>query len=99
MPARKKVSKTAKNTSANLGFEANLWLAADKLRNNMDAADWNEMIETVLEDSLQGKWGCSPIRPHLLRGRLPWPMGVGLPFKTVTSCPTGEDKAEAAEST
>ena len=26
------------NTSANLGFEAKLWLAADKMRNNMDAA-------------------------------------------------------------
>ena len=31
-------AKTASNTSAaNLGFDAKLWLAADKLRNNMDA--------------------------------------------------------------
>ena len=27
-----------KDSSANLGFEAKLWLTADKLRNNMDAA-------------------------------------------------------------
>ena len=31
--------KEAKNGSgANLGFEAKLWAAADKMRNNMDAA-------------------------------------------------------------
>jgi type I restriction enzyme M protein len=31
----KKAAKSAKtDTSANLGFEAKLWLAADKLRNN-----------------------------------------------------------------
>ncbi len=29
---------TTETSSANLGFEQNLWLAADKLRNNMDAA-------------------------------------------------------------
>ncbi len=37
MPARS--TSTSKDTSANLGFEANLWLSADKLRNNMDAAE------------------------------------------------------------
>lgn len=30
-----------KDSSAHLGFEAKLWLAADKLRNNMDAAEYN----------------------------------------------------------
>ncbi len=44
MPARKKASKTAKNSSANLGFEAKLWLAADKLRNNMDAAEYKHVV-------------------------------------------------------
>jgi hypothetical protein len=29
---------TPKISTANLGFEQKLWLAADKLRNNMDAA-------------------------------------------------------------
>ena len=32
----KKAAKK-KDSTANLGFEAKLWLAADKLRNNMDA--------------------------------------------------------------
>ena len=31
-------SRSANNTSANLGFEAKLWQAADALRNNMDVA-------------------------------------------------------------
>ena len=38
--ARKKAStRASKDNGANLGFEAKLWLAADKLRNNMDAAE------------------------------------------------------------
>lgn len=40
MPAKAK----AKNTTANLGFEAKLWLAADKLRNNMDAAEYKHVV-------------------------------------------------------
>jgi type I restriction enzyme M protein len=44
MSARKKASNTAKNSSANLGFEAKLWLAADKLRNNMDAAEYKHVV-------------------------------------------------------
>jgi type I restriction-modification system DNA methylase subunit len=32
------------NGSANLGFEAKLWLAADKLRNNMDAAEYKHVV-------------------------------------------------------
>src|SRR5688572_17274983 len=32
------------NTGANLGFEAKLWLAADKLRNNMDAAEYKHVV-------------------------------------------------------
>src|SRR3989338_7798384 len=37
---------TAKNndSNANLGFEAKLWLAADKLRNNMDAAEYKHVV-------------------------------------------------------
>jgi type I restriction enzyme M protein len=35
----------AKNgSSANLGFEATLWLAADKMRNNMDAAEYKHVV-------------------------------------------------------
>jgi type I restriction enzyme M protein len=35
--------KTANGNGANLGFEAKLWLAADKLRNNMDAAEYKQL--------------------------------------------------------
>ena len=31
-------------SSANLGFEAKLWLTADKLRNNMDAAEYKHVV-------------------------------------------------------
>jgi type I restriction enzyme M protein len=41
-PAKSK--KTAKDTGANLGFEAKLWLSADKLRNNMDAAEYKHVV-------------------------------------------------------
>jgi len=33
-----------KDTGANLGFEQKLWLAADKLRNNMDAAEYKHVV-------------------------------------------------------
>lgn len=41
MPARRKSEPNDKNkdSSANLGFEAKFWLLADKLQNNMDAAE------------------------------------------------------------
>jgi type I restriction enzyme M protein len=37
-------SSHSKGSSANLGFEATLWLAADKLRNNMDAAEYKHVV-------------------------------------------------------
>ena len=37
-------AKTASNGTANLGFEAKLWLTADKLRNNMDAAEYKHVV-------------------------------------------------------
>jgi len=42
MPKSKKSSNSS--TAANLGFEANLWQAADKLRSNMDAADYKHVV-------------------------------------------------------
>lgn len=36
--------KAAAKGTANLGFEAKLWLAADKLRNNMDAAEYKHVV-------------------------------------------------------
>ena len=41
MPRMK--TKTA-DSAASLGFEAKLWLAADKLRNNMDAAEYKHVV-------------------------------------------------------
>ena len=43
MGKRRTSSGTATN-GANLGFEAKLWLAADKLRNNMDAAEYKHVV-------------------------------------------------------
>ena len=36
-----------KDPTGNLGVEVKLWLAADKLRNNMDAADSSEARKTA----------------------------------------------------
>ncbi len=49
IPATKASPKDARETTAkgngvNLGFEAKLWLAADKLRNNMDAAEYKHVV-------------------------------------------------------
>ena len=42
--ARPKSTKSAAKSSAALGFEAKLWLTADKLRNNMDAAEYKHVV-------------------------------------------------------
>ena len=39
-----KAGKKNSDSSANLGFEAKLWLTADKLRNNMDAAEYKHVV-------------------------------------------------------
>ena len=41
---RAKAKESTKNNSANIGFEAKLWLAADKLRSNMDAAEYKHVV-------------------------------------------------------
>jgi type I restriction enzyme M protein len=38
------MAKSKATTAANLGFEATLWAAADKLRNNMDAAEYKHVV-------------------------------------------------------
>jgi type I restriction enzyme M protein len=40
----KKSSSANPTFSANLGFEAKLWLTADKLRNNMDADEYEHVV-------------------------------------------------------
>lgn len=39
-----KAASKNNDSSANIGFEAKLWLAADKLRNNMDAAEYKHVV-------------------------------------------------------
>ncbi|HEY9070307.1 MAG TPA: class I SAM-dependent DNA methyltransferase [Candidatus Ozemobacteraceae bacterium] len=42
--ARRKATGSNAESTANVGFEAKLWLAADKLRNNMDAAEYKHVV-------------------------------------------------------
>ncbi len=44
MGKKKAVNASSNGSAANLGFEAKLWLAADKLRNNMDAAEYKHVV-------------------------------------------------------
>ncbi len=46
--ARQKHSKSAAKFSASLGFEAKLWLTADKLRNNMEAAESKHVVRGLI---------------------------------------------------
>jgi len=39
-------------STANIGFEAKLWLAADKLRNNMDAAEYKHVVLGLIRQAL-----------------------------------------------
>jgi type I restriction enzyme M protein len=68
MPAKRKAS--SETSTATIGFEAKLWLTADKLRNNMDAAEYKHVVlgliflkyisDTFEEDRaklLAGQWG------------------------------------------
>ena len=41
--ARAKGNSSSEN-SANIGFEAKLWLVADKLRSNMDVAEYKHVV-------------------------------------------------------
>jgi type I restriction enzyme M protein len=43
-PGRKPARAKKADTTANLGFEAKLWAAADALRNNMDAAEYKHVV-------------------------------------------------------
>ena len=41
---KKKATKKSNGNGANLVFEAKLWLAADKLRDNLDAAEYRHVV-------------------------------------------------------
>ena len=36
------------SSTATIGFEAKLWLTADKLRNNMDAAEYKHVVLVLI---------------------------------------------------
>jgi type I restriction enzyme M protein len=40
----KSAPSASEKSAANVGFEAKLWLAADKLRSNMDAAEYKHVV-------------------------------------------------------
>jgi type I restriction enzyme M protein len=42
--ARQSAKKQKTSNGANLGFEATLWAAADKLRGHMDAAEYKHVV-------------------------------------------------------
>src|SRR3990167_3306992 len=44
MPGKKAQNKEKISNGANLGFEEKLWKTADKLRNNMDAAEYKHVV-------------------------------------------------------
>jgi hypothetical protein len=39
-----RAKNSQESTAVNLGFETTLWAAADKLRNNMDAAEYKDVV-------------------------------------------------------
>jgi type I restriction-modification system DNA methylase subunit len=41
---RVRSTRSSNNNSANIGFEQKLWLDADKLRSNMDAAEYKHVV-------------------------------------------------------
>ncbi len=51
MAKKKAASRSASNGSAaNLSFEAKLWLTAEKLRNNTDAAEYRHVVLERIDD-------------------------------------------------
>lgn len=46
--SKKKISKKSKDNGASLGFEEKLWLAADKLRGTVDAAEYKHVVLGLL---------------------------------------------------
>ena len=70
MPRPPKAKSAPKDSSANLGFEARvcgIWLAADKLRNNMDAAEPSGARQTA-NGSPKGERGGANQYKHVVLG-------------------------------
>jgi type I restriction enzyme M protein len=66
--SRKASSKPeSSNSTANLGFEAKLWLTADKLRNNMDAAEYSRAERDRLPQAARRVGAGAPVN-HVVLG-------------------------------
>ena len=71
-PKNKPTSKKGNAANgANLGFEQTLWLAADKLRGNMDAAEYKHVVLGLIFLKYISDWG-----GERTRGDARWKYGV-----------------------
>jgi type I restriction enzyme M protein len=69
MARGKKAKKQNSKNGANLGFEPQLWQAADKLRGNMDAADYKNVVLGLIflkyiSDAFQERYEKLKSEPH-----------------------------------
>jgi type I restriction enzyme, R subunit len=69
LATRKSGRTNNESTTANLGFEAKLWQAADALRNNMDAAEYKHVVLGLIflkyiSDAFEAKHVDKPMRGH-----------------------------------
>src|ERR1700694_801403 len=69
MARKKSIEKTKNNNGANLGFEQKLWQTADKLRGNMDAADYKNVVLGLIflkyiSDAFQERYDALKKEPH-----------------------------------
>ena len=58
--ARAKSTSASPQSTATIGFEAKLWLTADKLRNNMDAGEYKHFVLGLIANPLfnDSDWFC-----------------------------------------
>ena len=61
--------RPARQTGANLGFEDKLWMAADKLRSTMDAAEYKHVVLRLIflkyiSDSFADKYAALEREPY-----------------------------------
>jgi type I restriction enzyme M protein len=52
----KDTSTPTKSNGANLGFETDLWRAADTLRSNMDAAEYKRTVQATASKRASCTW-------------------------------------------
>jgi len=69
MAGKPKANKNGGKNGANLGFEQTLWQAADKLRGNMDAADYKNVVLGLvflkyISDAFQERYESLKKEPH-----------------------------------